>query len=72
MYLYSEIYGGTYHRFVVVITTLDSVRILGVNCGTVTETLWSDRPELRSHMGREWTKEHYQSHRKGRVNYATV
>ncbi len=56
----------TYHRYVVVITTLENIRILGINCGAVTETLWSEHPELRNRIGREWTKEHYASKRQGK------
>ena len=36
----------TYHRYVVMISTEESVRILEVNLGTVTEELWKERPEL--------------------------
>ena len=50
----------TYHRYVVMISTEESVRILEVNLGAVTEELWKDRPELRKRVGREWTKDHYQ------------
>lgn len=57
----------TYHRYVVMISTEESVRILEVNLGTVTEELWKDRPELRKRVGREWTKDHYQDHRRERT-----
>jgi len=56
-----------YHRYVVMISTEESVRILEVNLGAVTEELWRDRPELRKRVGREWTKDHYQSHRRDRT-----
>jgi protein required for attachment to host cells len=58
----------TYHRYVVLLATKGSVRILGVNLGSVTQDLWTHRPELRQRVGREWTKEHYQSHRRERSN----
>ena len=56
----------TYHRYVVMISTEESVRILEVNLGAVTKELWEERPELRKRIGREWTKNHYQNHRRDR------
>jgi len=56
----------TYDRYVVMISTEESARILEVNLGKVTEELWRQRPELRQRVGREWTKEHYQNHRRHR------
>jgi len=58
----------TYHRYVVMISTEESARILEVTLGSVTEELWRERPELRERVGREWTKEHYQNHRRERTN----
>lgn len=58
----------TYHRYIVMISTEESARILEVNLGSVTEELWRERPELRQRVGREWTKEHYQNHRRERTN----
>lgn len=52
----------TYHRYVVMISTKTSARIVEVNLGEVTATLWKERPELRERVGREWTKDHYQKH----------
>ena len=57
----------TYHRYVVMISTKESVRICQVNLGAVTEQLWTQRPELRKRVGREWTKEHYQKHSRDRA-----
>ena len=57
----------TYHRYVVMISTEQSARILEVNIGSVTEELWKQRPELRKRVGHEWTKAHYQNHRKDRI-----
>ena len=45
----------TYHRFVLLISTEESARILEVNLGEVTEELWRERPELRKRVGREWS-----------------
>ncbi len=56
----------TYHRYVVLITTRESARILEVNIGSVTRELWTKRPELRKRIGREWTKMHFQKHTKER------
>ena len=56
----------TYHRYVVLITTNAMARIVEVCVGSVTKELWSEQPELRKRVGREWTKEHYQSHKKNR------
>jgi len=58
----------TYHRFVVLIATEASARILEVNLGAVTEELWRQRPELRQRVGRGWSKERYQNHRRERTN----
>jgi rubrerythrin len=56
----------TYHRYVVMISTEQSARILEVSLGAVTEQVWRERPELRKRVGREWTKNHYQNHRRER------
>lgn len=56
----------TYDRFVFLIATEARARIVEVNLGAVTLQLCKERPELRKRMGREWTKAHYQSHRRER------
>jgi len=56
----------TYHRYVVLISTEESARILEVNLGAITRELWSIRPELRERLGREWAHQHYQNHRRDR------
>jgi len=61
----------TYHRYVIMISTKQSVRILEVNLGAVTEQVWRELPELRKRIGREWTKEHYQNHRRERAGRFT-
>ncbi|NQU64163.1 MAG: hypothetical protein HQ517_07765 [SAR324 cluster bacterium] len=55
-----------FHRYVVLITTQESTRILEINVGSVTRELWTQRPELRERVGREWTKMHYQKHTRER------
>jgi protein required for attachment to host cells len=54
----------TYHRYVVLLATRAWVRILEVNLGAATVQAWTTQPELRERVGREWTKEHYESHRR--------
>ena len=56
----------TYHRYVVVISTEESARILEVNLGAITREVWAKRPELRDRVGMDWTHEHYQTHRRDR------
>ena len=58
----------TYHRYVLVLVNEHNTRILEVQLGSVTEAVWSKRPELRERVGRCWTREHYQSHRRERSN----
>jgi stalled ribosome rescue protein Dom34 len=50
----------TYHRYVVMLVTEGSMRILQVNLGAVTAQIWEERPDLRHRVGSEWTKRHYQ------------
>ena len=57
-----------YHRYVVMISTEESAQILEINLGAVTEVLWKKRSEHRDLVGREWTKEIYQSHRRDRTD----
>ena len=57
----------TYHRYVVMLVTEESLRILQVNLGAVTAKLWEERPELRDRVGREWSKVHFQRHRQERT-----
>ena len=54
----------TYDRYVILIATEESARIVEVNVGSVTKELWVERPPLRTRVGREWTKLHYQRHRR--------
>lgn len=57
----------TYHRYVVLISTESHARIVEMSVGNITRELWTERPELRKRVGREWTKEHYQNHRRDRA-----
>jgi protein required for attachment to host cells len=57
----------TYHRYVVLISTETHARIVEVSVGNVTKELWTKQPELRKRVGREWTSEHYQNHRRDRT-----
>jgi rubrerythrin len=57
----------TYHRYIVLLATQASVRILEVNLGATTVQAWTIQPKLRERVGREWTKEHYESHRRERT-----
>ena len=56
-----------YDRYVILLTTETSARIIGVNLGAATAQLWRSRPDLRRRVGREWTKEHFQDHRRERT-----
>ena len=58
----------TYHRYVVLLATRTWVRILEVNLGAATVQAWTEQPELRERVGREWTKAHYESHRRERTS----
>jgi len=55
-----------FNRFVVVLTTAESARIIEVNLGSHSVELLTERPSLRERIGREWTREHYASHRRER------
>lgn len=55
-----------YHRYVLMICNESSARVLEVSLGSVTREVWTRRPELRKRVGREWTKLHYQNHRRDR------
>ena len=55
-----------YDRYVVIFATDDSARILGINLGSITQDIWKSRPDLRVRVGNEWTKEHFQDHRRER------
>jgi len=50
-----------FHRYVLVIAGESGTRILEVSLGAVTRRMWTERPELRRRVGREWTREHYRN-----------
>lgn len=56
----------TYHRFAIVVVTEEEARIVETVVGAVTREIFTKRPELRERLGREWTREHYQNHKKNR------
>jgi len=56
----------TYERYLVMIATLDWVRILEVNLGAATIQAWSEHPPLRERVGRGWSKTQYQLYRPDR------
>lgn len=55
-----------FNRFVVALTTANTARIIEVNLGTHSVELLTEPPALRERIGREWTREHYASHRRER------
>ena len=50
-----------FNRFVVVLTSRESARILEINLGDTSLEMLTKRPELKERHGREWTREHYLS-----------
>lgn len=52
-----------FHRFVVVICTEETGRIIEVTLGAVSEEILTQRPELASDLGRGMSMEHYHSRR---------
>lgn len=52
-----------FHRFVVVVCTEDTGRIIEVTLGAVSEEILTRRPELASDLGRGWSREHYHHRR---------
>ncbi len=53
-----------YYRFVVLLTTESSARICEVNLGEITRQVLMERPSLQRKSLKEWSKMHYQHHRK--------
>lgn len=53
----------TDERYIALISTEEHARIIEVNLGVVTRELWAARPELRSHLSKVTTHQHYQNHR---------
>ncbi|MBF0290171.1 MAG: host attachment protein [SAR324 cluster bacterium] len=57
-----------YHRYVVLIASEENARILEVNLGEVTSTLWLENQNLLDRVKQIWSKEHYQHHRHEQTN----
>jgi ribosomal protein L30E len=55
-----------FNRFVIAICSEENARILEVTLGAVSEELLATTPELRSRLGREWTREHYHHQKRER------
>lgn len=62
----------TYHRFVLVLLTEKTSRILEINLGALTRQVWAERPELLAHVGSGWTKAHYQRHRAEQIEHCAA
>lgn len=58
----------TFHRFVVLISTEGSARILEVSLGAVTREIWKTAPAVPDEVRRKWSRDHYQNHRKDRTD----
>ena len=58
----------TYHRYIVMVATQARVRITEVSLGSATVQASTEQPRLRERVGREWTKTHYESHRRERTS----
>jgi hypothetical protein len=53
---------NSYHRYVILLALSDRASILEVNLGAATTQAWINRSELRTRVGTEWTRLHYQIH----------
>ncbi len=54
----------SYHRYILLLTDSRDARIYEVNLGKVSHRVLIERPEVRSRLGREWTKLHYKRRRR--------
>jgi len=57
-----------YHRYIVLLTRPDRACILEVNLGAATIAAWINEPDLRTRVGQEWSRTHYQNHQAHRGN----
>ena len=57
-----------YHRYIVLLTKPDRACILDVNLGAATTAAWINEPDLRTRVGKEWSRPHYQIHQAHRGN----
>lgn len=53
-----------YDRYVLILANEHNTRILEVHLGTITDAMLKERPDLRDRIGSDWTREHFQSHRR--------
>ncbi|MDB9741652.1 hypothetical protein OAB00_02235 [Akkermansiaceae bacterium] len=53
-------------RYVIITLTRESAHIYETSAGDIINEISSENSDLRERTGREWTKEHYRSHRKDR------
>ncbi|MEJ6643499.1 MAG: hypothetical protein QNL33_09590, partial [Akkermansiaceae bacterium] len=51
-----------FNRFVVILITQESARIIEMNLGETSLETLAQRPAARDRNGREWTREHYLNH----------
>jgi rubrerythrin len=56
-----------YDRYVILLTTEASSRIMTINLGSITDELWQSRPELRRRAGHGWSRDQFQDHRRERT-----
>ncbi len=56
-----------YDSYLLWIVGESEARVMEVSLGAITRKLWSERPKTRRRVGREWTKDHYQSHRQNKI-----
>jgi len=57
-----------YHRYVVLLAMPERACILEVNLGAATIQAWINEPDLRTRVGQEWSRPHYQVHEAHRGN----
>lgn len=50
----------SFHQYIVLYSDSRDARIYEVNLGEISERMLFERPDVRSRLGREWTKLHYQ------------
>lgn len=64
-----------YHRYLLLHATPDRACILEVTLGAATVRAWINEPELRTRVGKEWSRPHYQvnqSHRGDRFVHGKI
>jgi len=57
-----------YHRYIVLLAKPDRACILEVNLGAATTAAWINEPDLRTRVGLEWSRPHYQVRQAHRGN----